>query len=87
MSSPEMSRSTAALADLPQLEHRTLAVTVHAHLRSLLVSGRVAPGERLSLRAVGQALGVSVMPVRRRCTGWWPTARWKWRRTAWCRCR
>ncbi|MBC9176847.1 GntR family transcriptional regulator [Roseomonas ludipueritiae] len=59
-----MSRSTAALADLPQLEHRTLAVTVHAHLRSLLVSGRVAPGERLSLRAVGQALGVSVMPVR-----------------------
>jgi DNA-binding GntR family transcriptional regulator len=63
LSSPEMT-SSAALADLPHLEHRTLAVTVHAHLRSLLVSGRVAPGERLSLRAVGQALGVSVMPVR-----------------------
>jgi DNA-binding GntR family transcriptional regulator len=59
-----MSKSAAALADLPQIEHRTLAVTVHAHLRNLLVSGRVAPGERLSLRAVGQALGVSVMPVR-----------------------
>jgi DNA-binding GntR family transcriptional regulator len=52
-----MPASAAALADLPQLEHRTLAVTVHGHLRSLLVSGRVAPGERL-------ALGVSVMPVR-----------------------
>jgi DNA-binding GntR family transcriptional regulator len=59
-----MSRNTAALADLPQLEHRTLAVTVHEHLRDLLVSGRVAPGERLSLRAMGHALGVSVMPVR-----------------------
>jgi len=53
-----------ALAALPALDRRTLGETVYAHLSELLVSGRLAPGERLSLRDSAAALGVSVMPVR-----------------------
>ncbi|MBI0434438.1 GntR family transcriptional regulator [Roseomonas sp. KE0001] len=53
-----------AIASLPVLERRTLAEAAYAHLRELLISGRVAPGERLSLRDLSEALGVSVMPVR-----------------------
>ena len=46
------------------LDHRTLGDAVYAHLAEMLVSGRLAPGERLSLRDGAAALGVSVMPVR-----------------------
>ncbi|PHK94493.1 GntR family transcriptional regulator [Pseudoroseomonas rhizosphaerae] len=53
-----------AIASLPLLERRTLSEAAYAHLRDLLASGRVAPGERLSLRDLSEALGVSVMPVR-----------------------
>ncbi|UFN47441.1 GntR family transcriptional regulator [Roseomonas sp. OT10] len=53
-----------ALESLPLLERRTLGETVHGHLAELLISGRLAPGERLSLRDTAAALGVSVMPVR-----------------------
>ncbi|MFC3124250.1 GntR family transcriptional regulator [Pseudoroseomonas globiformis] len=53
-----------AITTLPQLQRRTLAEAAYAHLRELLVSGRVAPGEKLSLRDLSEALGVSVMPVR-----------------------
>lgn len=56
--------SSAALADLPQLERRTLTDTAYAALSDLLASGRLAPGDRLSLRRSAAALGVSVMPVR-----------------------
>ncbi|TPG61200.1 GntR family transcriptional regulator [Roseomonas nepalensis] len=53
-----------ALAALPPPDRRTLGSTVYGHLAELLVSGRLAPGERLSLRDSAAALGVSVMPVR-----------------------
>ena len=56
--------STAALAELPQLARRTLSDTVYEALSDLLASGRLAPGDRLSLRQTAAALGVSVMPVR-----------------------
>ncbi|MGU3384697.1 GntR family transcriptional regulator [Methylobacterium sp. D53M] len=56
--------STLALADLPQLARRTLSDTVYEALSDLLASGRLAPGDRLSLRQSAAALGVSVMPVR-----------------------
>ncbi|MCJ2071685.1 GntR family transcriptional regulator [Methylobacterium sp. J-030] len=56
--------SLAALADLPQLERRTLTDTAYAALSDLLASGRLAPGDRLSLRQSAAAFGVSVMPVR-----------------------
>nr|WP_305123506.1 GntR family transcriptional regulator [Roseomonas sp. GC11] len=46
------------------MERRTLGESAYAHLRDLLASGRAAPGEKLSLRDLSEALGVSVMPVR-----------------------
>lgn len=42
----------------------TLGAQVLAQLRQQLVTGRLSPGERLSLRTLGQTLGVSVQPVR-----------------------
>lgn len=42
----------------------TLGERVTGELRALLVAGRLAPGEKLSLRRVAEALGVSMMPVR-----------------------
>jgi len=45
-------------------ERRTLGDQAYAALRELLVSGRLAPGDRLSLRSMAEALGVSMMPVR-----------------------
>jgi DNA-binding GntR family transcriptional regulator len=42
----------------------TLSARVYRHLSERLVAGRFAPGDKLSLRAVAEALGVSMMPVR-----------------------
>ncbi len=42
----------------------TLGERVTRELRELLISGRVGPGDKLSLRKVAEALGVSMMPVR-----------------------
>ena len=60
--------SAAILETLPVIERRTLGDAAYLHLRELLMSGRVAPGERLSLRALAGALGVSMMPVREAVT-------------------
>ena len=46
------------------LARRTLGEQVYAEIRALLISGRLAPGERLSLRSVAEAQGISMMPVR-----------------------
>ncbi|MCH5487738.1 GntR family transcriptional regulator [Pseudomonas syringae] len=43
---------------------QTLSADVYSQLRELLISGRMMPGEKLSLRTIAEALGVSVMPVR-----------------------
>lgn len=53
-----------AVADMPPMDRRTLGDTIYDHLSELLISGRLAPGEKLSLRDSAVALGVSVMPVR-----------------------
>jgi DNA-binding GntR family transcriptional regulator len=54
----------SAVTDLEPLERRTLGETIYGQLSELLISGRLAPGERLSLRDSAAVLGVSVMPVR-----------------------
>ncbi len=46
------------------LERLTLGERAYAKLADLLISGRLAPGEKLSLRAAADVLGVSIMPVR-----------------------
>lgn len=43
---------------------KTLGAQVLAQLREQLVTGQLAPGERLSLRTLGLQLGVSMQPVR-----------------------
>ncbi|MEI2416323.1 GntR family transcriptional regulator [Orrella sp. JC864] len=55
-----------ALTDLvtPVPKRPTLGADVHAQIRELLISGRLMPGEQISLRSTALALGVSVMPVR-----------------------
>ncbi|MGI4777200.1 MAG: GntR family transcriptional regulator [Janthinobacterium lividum] len=46
------------------LMRQTLSGDVYKQLSDLLMSGRVMPGEQLSLRTIAEGLGVSVMPVR-----------------------
>ena len=46
------------------LKRQTLSGDVYQQLRELLISGRMMPGEQISLRSTAEALGVSVMPVR-----------------------
>ncbi len=51
-------------SELGLLAKETLGDRVAAELRFLLIAGRLVPGEKLSLRNVADAVGVSMMPVR-----------------------
>jgi DNA-binding GntR family transcriptional regulator len=53
-----------ALTTIGPLERETLGDRVYGHLRELLMAGRLAPGDKLSLRGTAEAMGVSMMPVR-----------------------
>lgn len=46
------------------LKRQTLSADVYGQFKDLLISGRLMPGEQISLRNMAEALGVSVMPVR-----------------------
>ncbi|MDR0576719.1 MAG: GntR family transcriptional regulator [Candidatus Accumulibacter sp.] len=46
------------------LQRQTLSGDVYEQLKELLMSGRMMPGQQLSLRSTADALKVSVMPVR-----------------------
>ena len=48
---------------MPAIDN-TLGAQVLAHLRQQLITGLLAPGDRLSLRTLAQQLGVSMQPVR-----------------------
>lgn len=52
------------LKQIGHLERVTLGDRVYLELRQLLMAGKLVPGEKLSLRSVAEALGVSMMPVR-----------------------
>jgi DNA-binding GntR family transcriptional regulator len=52
---------TRALA-LP--ERQTLNDQVYRDLRDLIMAGRIAPGQAITIRTLAQAVGVSPMPVR-----------------------
>jgi DNA-binding GntR family transcriptional regulator len=54
----------AALNLVEPLDRQTLGERAYAQLADLLISGRLAPGEKLSLRSAADVLGVSIMPVR-----------------------
>jgi len=61
---PAADPDSSALDEVGSLQRETLGDRVTGELRALLVAGRLAPGEKLSLRRVAEALGVSMMPVR-----------------------
>lgn len=63
-SAPSKAGEASALDEVGSLLHETLGERVTGELRALLIAGRLAPGEKLSLRRVAEALGVSMMPVR-----------------------
>jgi DNA-binding GntR family transcriptional regulator len=63
-SAPSKAAEASALDEVGSLLHETLGERVTGELRALLIAGRLAPGEKLSLRRVAEALGVSMMPVR-----------------------
>src|SRR5579862_6176697 len=44
--------------------HRTLADRAFAALHDAIVAGDLAPGERLPIEELGEALGMSAMPIR-----------------------
>jgi DNA-binding GntR family transcriptional regulator len=52
------------LTEVERLEHRTLGERAYNQLADLLTSGRVSPGDKLTLRAVADAFGVSIQPIR-----------------------
>jgi DNA-binding GntR family transcriptional regulator len=64
LSSPRLTKTPTAITQIGRLERVTLGERVHAELRELLMSGELAPGQRMSLRSVAETLGVSIMPVR-----------------------
>ncbi|MFT5962920.1 MAG: DNA-binding GntR family transcriptional regulator [Burkholderiaceae bacterium] len=49
---------------VPPKKRLTISADVYEQFKELLMTGRMMPGEQLSLRTVAAALGVSVMPVR-----------------------
>lgn len=46
------------------LQRQTLSADVYEQLKDLLMSGKMMPGQQVSLRSTADALRVSVMPVR-----------------------
>lgn len=54
----------AAFELVEPLDRQTLGGRTYAQLSELLMSGRMAPGEKISLRQTAEVLGVSIMPVR-----------------------
>ena len=52
LSSPRTIERAAANPGLDPAERVTLGERVHGHLRELLTSGELAPGQKMSLRSV-----------------------------------
>ncbi|TPG59747.1 GntR family transcriptional regulator [Roseomonas nepalensis] len=55
---------TDPLASLAPIGRDNLAGRVYAELRDALLEGRLAPGQRLKIRGLAAAMGVSETPVR-----------------------
>ena len=49
---------------LARIERQTLSERVYCELRDLIITARALPGERMTLRTLAGAIGVSPMPVR-----------------------
>ncbi|MET4121848.1 DNA-binding GntR family transcriptional regulator [Bradyrhizobium sp. JR1.5] len=58
------SSNLVALLPLPAIARGSMADQVYRHLRDGLMAGRFAPGQRLMIRGLAEALGSSPTPVR-----------------------
>lgn len=56
--------SSSLAAALPRYERTTIADSVYKDLKTLLLSGGIPPGEKVTLRGLATAIGTSPMPVR-----------------------
>lgn len=56
------------MAEMEPIERLTLGDRAYRQIADLLIAGRLAPGERMSLRSTAEALGVSMMPIREAVT-------------------
>jgi DNA-binding GntR family transcriptional regulator len=57
-------REELALLDFSQPERVTLNHRVYEDLRGLIMSGKLRPGQSISIRALAEVINVSPMPVR-----------------------
>lgn len=56
--------SNTLVTSLQRHERTTIADTVYADIKSLLLSGRIPPGEKVTLRGLAEVIGTSPMPIR-----------------------
>jgi DNA-binding GntR family transcriptional regulator len=49
---------------IQRIAHESMSQRVYRDLRELIMSGRVQPGQRLTLKSLSDAVGTSQMPVR-----------------------
>src|SRR5262245_21693254 len=61
---PELRTNHEWAEALAPLERQTLNDQVYRDLRNLIMSGRLAPGQTITIRTLAGAIGVSPMPVR-----------------------
>lgn len=59
-----MSEEFSVEASFSRIPRHTLADQVYADIKELILSGGIAPGEKLTLRRLAAAVGTSPMPVR-----------------------
>ena len=62
--SPVLQLVPDALAGINHVESITVAARVYQELKDYLAAGQLMPGQKLTLRELAAALGVSPMPVR-----------------------
>lgn len=60
----ERAKPMSGIAEIIPVEHETLGERVYFQLREMLICGKFAPGEKVTLRALAKAIGTSPMPVR-----------------------
>jgi DNA-binding GntR family transcriptional regulator len=60
----KMNLSPDLLAGIQPVETATVGLLVYRGLRDFLMAGQLQPGQKLTLRELSEALGVSPMPVR-----------------------
>jgi DNA-binding GntR family transcriptional regulator len=61
---PALKVITGSLSAIPHVDSGTLGLRVYRGLRDFLMAGQLQPGQKLTLRELAAALGVSPMPVR-----------------------